>query len=59
MFAGAVLTENQEKTRATNDGFMLDIVGQEEVLRETLTQYGYSDDEVREYLSGPGYYAWF
>lgn len=38
---------------------MLDIVGQEEVLRETLTQYGYSDDEVREYLSGPGYYAWF
>ncbi|WP_241677177.1 alpha-N-acetylglucosaminidase TIM-barrel domain-containing protein [Bifidobacterium jacchi] len=38
---------------------MLDIVGQEEVLRETLTQYGYTDDEVREYLSGPAYYAWF
>ena len=38
---------------------MLDIVGQEEVLRRTLTQYGYSDDDVREYLSGPAYYAWF
>lgn len=38
---------------------LLDIVGQEEVLRETLTQYGYTDDEVKEYLCGPAYFAWF
>ncbi|MBE6469371.1 MAG: alpha-N-acetylglucosaminidase [Coriobacteriaceae bacterium] len=38
---------------------MLDIVGQEEVLRQTLNQFGYSDDEVKEYITGPGYYAWF
>lgn len=38
---------------------MLDIVGQEEVLRQTLTQYGYTDQEVKEYLTGPAYYAWF
>lgn len=38
---------------------VLDIVGQEEVLRQTLKEYGYSDAEVKEYVSGPGYYAWF
>lgn len=38
---------------------LLDIVGQEEVLRQTLTQYGYTDQEVKEYLTGPAYYAWF
>lgn len=38
---------------------MLDIVGQEEVLRQTLKQYGYTDEEVKDYLVGPGYQAWF
>ncbi len=38
---------------------VLDIVGQEEVLRQTLKEYGYSDAEVKEYVSGPGYFAWF
>ncbi len=38
---------------------ILDIVGQEEVLRRTLNQFGYSDEEVKEYISGPGYFAWF
>ena len=38
---------------------MLDIVGQEEVLRQTLREYGYTDAEVKEYLTGPAYYAWF
>ena len=38
---------------------MLDIVGQEEVLRQTLNKYNYSDAEVKEYLTGPAYYAWF
>lgn len=38
---------------------MLDIVGQEEVLRETLRQFNYTDDEIKEYLTGPGYFAWF
>ena len=38
---------------------LLDIVGQEEVLRQTLGQYGYSDAEVKEYITGPAYYAWF
>lgn len=38
---------------------MLDIVGQEEVLRELLSQYNYSDDEIKDYISGPAYFAWF
>lgn len=38
---------------------VLDIVGQEEVLRQTLMQYGYTSDEVKEYVTGPAYYAWF
>ena len=38
---------------------ILDIVGQEEVLRRTLSEFGYSDDEIKEYISGPGYFAWF
>lgn len=38
---------------------VLDIVGQEEVLREFLSTYGYSDAEVRDYISGPAYFAWF
>ena len=38
---------------------ILDIVGQEEVLRRTLNKFGYSDEEIKEYISGPGYFAWF
>lgn len=38
---------------------MLDIVGQEEVIRQTLKQYNYSDEEIKDYLAGPGYFAWF
>lgn len=38
---------------------MLDIVGQEEVIRQTLLQYNFTDDEIKEYLAGPGYFAWF
>ena len=38
---------------------MLDIVGQEEVQRRLLTKYNYTDEEVKNYISGPGYFAWF
>ncbi|WP_300257342.1 alpha-N-acetylglucosaminidase TIM-barrel domain-containing protein [Clostridium sp.] len=38
---------------------VLDIIGQEEVLRRTLKEFGYSDEEVKEFISGPAYFAWF
>ncbi len=38
---------------------ILDIAGQEEVLRRVLLQYGYSETEIRDYISGPAYFAWF
>lgn len=38
---------------------MLDIIGQEEVLRRTLNEFGYSDEEIKEFISGPAYFAWF
>lgn len=38
---------------------MLDIVGQEEVIRELLSQYNYSDEEIKDYIAGPAYFAWF
>lgn len=38
---------------------ILDLVGQEEVIRQTLTSFSYTDDDVREYLPGPAYFAWF
>lgn len=38
---------------------VLDIVGQEEVLRQTLSEYGYTDEEVKDYICGPAYFAWF
>lgn len=38
---------------------MLDIVGQEEVIRQTLKQYNYTDEEIKDYIAGPGYFAWF
>lgn len=38
---------------------MLDVVGQEEVQRRMLHQFGYSDNDVRQYLPGPAYFGWF
>lgn len=38
---------------------MLDIVGQEEVIRRVFMQYNYTDAEVRDFISGPAYFAWF
>jgi len=38
---------------------MLDIVGQEEVQRRFLLRYNYTDDEIRDYICGPAYFAWF
>lgn len=38
---------------------MLDVVGQEEVQRQMLHQFGYSDNDVRQYLPGPAYFGWF
>ncbi|MCL2572388.1 MAG: alpha-N-acetylglucosaminidase [Defluviitaleaceae bacterium] len=38
---------------------MLQIVGQEEVLHQFLSQYGYSTQDVLDYICGPGYFAWF
>lgn len=38
---------------------MLDIVGQEEVLRQMLSEFNYSTAEIKDYLSGPAYFAWF
>ena len=38
---------------------VLDIIGQEEVLRRTLNEFNYTDEEVKEFISGPAYFAWF
>lgn len=38
---------------------VLDIVGQEEVLRQTLHEFHYTDEEIKDYISGPAYFAWF
>lgn len=38
---------------------ILDIVGQEEVLRQTLLEFNYTDDEIKDYICGPAYFAWF
>ena len=37
---------------------ILDITGQEEVWHRFLNELGYSDDEVKDWLVGPGYYGW-
>ena len=38
---------------------VLDIVGQEEIVRRVLMEYGYTHEEVKEYIVGPGYFAWY
>ena len=37
---------------------VLDITGQEEVWREFLMDVGFSHQEAKDFLAGPGYYAW-
>lgn len=37
---------------------VLDITGQEEVWREFLMSVGYTHEEAKDFLAGPGYYAW-
>lgn len=38
---------------------VLDIVGQEEVLRQMLREFNYTDEEIKDYICGPAYFAWF
>jgi hypothetical protein len=38
---------------------MLDIVGHEEIQRRFLLKYNYTEDQIRDYISGPAYFAWF
>lgn len=38
---------------------VLDIVGQEEVLRQTLLEFHYTEEEIKDYICGPAYFAWF
>ncbi|MDR0591990.1 MAG: alpha-N-acetylglucosaminidase C-terminal domain-containing protein, partial [Bifidobacteriaceae bacterium] len=36
-----------------------DIVGQEEVIRRLFLEYGYSEAEIRDYITGPAYFPWY
>lgn len=38
---------------------VLDILGMEEVYRRFLTKLGYRHREIKNFLVGPAYYAWF
>lgn len=38
---------------------VLDIVGQEEIIRRTLLEYGYDNEEIKDYIAGPAYFAWY
>ena len=38
---------------------ILDIVGQEEVLRQTFREFNFTDEEIKDYICGPAYFAWF
>ncbi|MCI9426332.1 MAG: leucine-rich repeat protein [Eubacterium sp.] len=38
---------------------VLDIVGQEEVLRQTFKEFNFTDEDVKQYICGPAYFAWF
>ncbi|MCR1960701.1 alpha-N-acetylglucosaminidase TIM-barrel domain-containing protein [Thomasclavelia cocleata] len=37
---------------------VLDMTGQEEVWRRFLEEIGYSQDEAKDFIAGPAYYAW-
>ncbi len=38
---------------------VLDITAQEEVWRRFLAKLGYNNDEIKSFIVGPAYYAWF
>lgn len=38
---------------------VLDILGMEEVYRRFLTKLGYRHREIKNFITGPSYYAWF
>lgn len=38
---------------------VLDATAQEEVWRRFLTEIGYSHEEIKKFIPGPAYYAWF
>ena len=38
---------------------VLDATGMEEVWRRFLTECGYSHQEIKDFIAGPAYYAWF
>ena len=38
---------------------VLDILGMEEVYRRFLTKLGYRHREIKNFITGPAYYAWF
>lgn len=38
---------------------VLDATGEEEVWRRFLTECGYSHQEIKDFIAGPAYYAWF
>lgn len=38
---------------------VLDITAQEEVWRRFLSEIGYSHNEIKKFIAGPAYYAWF
>lgn len=38
---------------------VLDATGQEEVWRRFLAECGYSHQEIKDFIAGPAYYAWF
>ena len=38
---------------------VLDMTGQEEVWRRFLGELGYTHQEIKDFIAGPAYYAWF
>ena len=38
---------------------ILDITAQEEVWRRFLTKLGYNNNEIKNFITGPAFYAWF
>jgi hypothetical protein len=38
---------------------MVDVVGQEEVIRRLFLEYGYTEAEIRDYIVGPAYFPWY
>lgn len=38
---------------------MLDLVGQEEIQRRLLREFGYTEEELVDYIPGPAYFPWF